>query len=77
MATPEANNLKVTRNYCTPEGGCTCKNQNEELVCTQRGNSECYPGLCIWRAWFEDTCMSLIARLDAKKQQEGKSDARP
>lgn len=57
----------LQKNYCTPRGECTCQNHQQELACTHRDRSV-MNGLCIYRAWYEDKCLSPFAMEAARKE---------
>lgn len=61
------------KNYCTPEGNCTCENTNDERAC-RHFTAAWSNGLCLYRAWFEDRCLSPMA-LQAARGQAGNTEA--
>lgn len=61
------------KNYCTITGACTCQNHADERSC-RHFTAAWSNGLCLYRAWFEDRCLSPMA-LQAARKQAGNTEA--
>lgn len=57
---------ETKRNYCNAAGVCTVPNAKTEICCTFFTPSMSN-GLCIYRAWFEDKCLSPWALEAARR----------
>lgn len=53
------------KNYCTEKGECTIPQGTSETAC-EHGKISTTTGLCIFRAWFEDKCLSPFALMAAR-----------
>jgi hypothetical protein len=65
--------LQAKKNYCTAKGACVVPKGVQESSCTH-----CRPcmtnGLCVYRVWFEDRCLSPFA-LSAARGATGEREA--
>jgi len=59
---PQENKL----NLCTPDGACTVESGNEEDGAFHTRSELC--GICIYRAWFFDKCLSPFALMAAREK---------